>query len=213
VRRLEALRRADIVTRRPDGTWQIPPDFLDKAGAFEKAQSTRWPVDVAVQSSLSLDRQVGAVGATWLDRQLVGRGPVAVRDLGFGGEVKRALDARRAHLIEEGLAEERGGRTRYRRNLLLTLRQRELQEAAARIAKETGLSYREAGEGEHVEGIYRRPLRLASGKFALIERSRAFMLVPWRQVLERNRGKQVSGLVRGQSISWELTRARGRGVE
>jgi len=33
--------------------------------------------------------------------------------------------------------------------------------------------------------------------------------VPWRPVLERSRDKQVSGVLRGQSISWTLTRQRG----
>ena len=212
VRRLEALRRADVVVRRTDGTWEIPRDFLDRAAAFEKAQSGRCPVYVAVHSSLSIEIQLRSVGATWLDRQLVGRDPAPLRDLGFGRDVKQALDARRDHLIAEGFAEDRGGRTRYQRNLLLMLRRRELQQAGKRIAEETGLSYREVGEGASVEGIYRRPVKLASGKFALIERSRDFTLVPWRPVLERNRGMQVSGMVRGQSISWELGRSRRRGL-
>ena len=213
VRRLEALRRANIVARRADGTWEIPADFLDKAGAFEQAQSKRWPVEVRVESSLAIDKQVRATGATWLDHQLVGREKTPLRDLGFGRDVKQALDARRAYLVAEGLAEERGRRIRYQRNLLRTLRRRELQEAGARIAGETGLTYRELGDRDHVEGVYRRPVQLASGKFALIEGSREFVLVPWRPVLERNRGKQVAGLVRGLSISWNLTRARGRGIE
>ena len=213
MRRLEALRRANIVVRRPDGTWEIPKDFLDKAAAYEKARSARWPVQITVQSSLPIERQLRSVGATWLDRQLVGRDPAALRDLGFGREVKRALDARRAHLIAEGLAEDRGRQTRYQRNLLLILRRRELRQAGDRIAKETGLDYWPAGEGASVEGIYRRQVHLASGKFALIERSREFTLVPWRPVLERNRDKQVSGIVRGQSISWELGRSRGRSID
>jgi Protein of unknown function (DUF3363) len=42
----------------------------------------------------------------------------------------------------------------------------------------------------------------------VIDKSREFMLVPWRPVLERNLGKQVSGIVRGETISWELGRRR-----
>ncbi|MCG8596822.1 MAG: DUF3363 domain-containing protein [Kiloniellales bacterium] len=213
VRRLEALRRgANIVARRADGTWEIPDDFLEKAGAFEQSQSKRWPVDVRVESSLAIEKQVGATGSTWLDTQLVGRDKVPIRDLGFGRNVRQALDARRTYLVAEGLAEQRGTWFRFERNLLLTLRRRELQETSARIAGETGLNYRELGDRDHVEGIYRRPVQLASGKFALIEGSREFSLVPWRPVLERNRDKQVYGLVRGQSISWGLTRARGRNI-
>ena len=48
-----------------------------------------------------------------------------------------------------------------------------------------------------------------SGKFAFIEKSHEFTLVPWRDVLERNRGKHVEGVIKGQSISWNLGRKRG----
>jgi hypothetical protein len=44
-----------------------------------------------------------------------------------------------------------------------------------------------------IEGIYRRHVDLASGRFAVIEKSREFTLVLWRPVLERNLGKSVSG--------------------
>jgi hypothetical protein len=63
--------------------------------------------------------------------------------------------------------------------------------------------------GERVEGIYRRRLDLASGRFALIEKSREFTLIPWRPVLERALGKTASGIGRGDDISWTLGRKRG----
>lgn len=59
---------------------------------------------------------------------------------------------------------------------------------------------------------YRRPLRLASGKFAIIEKSKEFTLVPWRAALERQRGKVVGGIVRGSSVSFDLTKKRGIGI-
>lgn len=93
--------------------------------------------------------------------------------------------------------------------MLRTLRQRELVRTAARLADETGLAYRETKDGDRVEGIYRRPVDLASGRFAFVERSKEFTLVPWRPVLERARGKSVSGLVRGDATSWDITRKRG----
>jgi hypothetical protein len=60
----------------------------------------------------------------------------------------------------------------------------------------------------HVQGLYRRAVDLASGRFAVIENSREFTLVPWRPVLERSLGRTVSGLVRDDSISWTLGRQR-----
>ncbi|MEM9096495.1 MAG: DUF3363 domain-containing protein [Pseudomonadota bacterium] len=44
-----------------------------------------------------------------------------------------------------------------------------------------------------------------------MERTRDFTLVPWREAMDRNLGKSVSGLVRDGGISWTLTRGRGIG--
>jgi hypothetical protein len=45
-----------------------------------------------------------ANGATWLDRQLVGRTPASLSAAGFGGEVHAAIEARVEHLVGQGLA-------------------------------------------------------------------------------------------------------------
>ena len=45
--------------------------------------------------------------ATWLDRELVAESSTAIRDAGFGRDVREALDRRRQRLIEQGLARER----------------------------------------------------------------------------------------------------------
>ncbi|MGF7204224.1 hypothetical protein GGQ82_003305 [Sphingobium olei] len=50
-------------------------------------------------------------------------------------------------------------------------------------------------------------------RYALIEHSREFSLVPWRPVLERAVGKSVSGIMRSEGISWTMGgRARGLGI-
>ena len=54
----------------------------------------------------------------------------------------------------------------------------------------------------------RRPVDLVSGRYALIEKSREFTLVPWRPVLDPHIGKPVSGLMRGDGISWTIGRGR-----
>ena len=75
------------------------------------------------------------------------------------------------------------------------------------------MPFREAAEGARVEGIYRRSVDLVSGRFALIERSRDFTLVPWRPALEKQVGKSVSGWMRGDGISWSVGRGRtGPGI-
>lgn len=47
----------------------------------------------------------------------------------------------------------------------------------------------------------RRSVSLASGKFAVIQRDQHFTLVPWRAILERYRGREVVGIVRGMGVS------------
>ena len=167
------------------------------------------PVVVRTLSALSLGEQLGTDGATWLDRELIAPSPVPVRDGGFGREFREALARRRQWLIEQGLVREEQDRIIYRRDLLAVLTQREIARAAAQLSGELGLAFVEAQPGEKVEGVYRRSVDLASGRFALIEKSREFTLVPWRPVLERNLGKPVEGMPHGDTISWTIGRKRG----
>jgi len=209
LRRLEAMRRAGAgVEREPDGTWIIAPDYLERAAAYERMQTRISPVVVQTLSTLPLERQAGAEGATWLDRELVADAKTPTRDAGFGRDVRDALVQRRQWLIEQELAREEQDRVIYRGNLLALLRRRELARVGAQLSAELGLHYTEPYPGEGIEGIYRRRLDLASGRYALIEKSREFTLVPWRPALERNIGKAVSGIPRGDTISWTLGRQR-----
>jgi hypothetical protein len=49
--------------------------------------------------------------------------------------------------------------------------------------------------------VIARRVDLESGSFAMVERSRDFTLVPWRDVLERNIGKAASGIMRTDCAS------------
>jgi hypothetical protein len=211
VRRLEAMRRlTQGVEREPDGTWIIAPDHLERAAAYERERGKSSPVIIRQLSRLSLEQQLESDGATWLDRELVTSGPIPVRDAGFGREVRDAQAKRRQWLMTEGLARQGQDRIIYRSDLIDTLRNRELTRVARQLSRELGLTYVETGSGERVEGTLRRSVDLASGKYALIEKSREFTLVPWRAVLERQVGRQVSGIMRdGNTISWAIGRSRG----
>jgi type IV secretory pathway VirD2 relaxase len=208
VRRLEALRRAGVVERLGDGRWRVPADLVSQGSAHD-AQRSAGP-DVRVVSELPIDRQVRAVGSTWLDRQLVGD-PAAITDQGFGIEVRSALRARLAFLVDAGLAERRAGKVVLRGNLLATLRDRELAEVGRRLESELGLRYQPTTDGQRVTGAYRRSMSLVSGRVALLETDRGFALVPWRAVLDRRIGQVISGVVRGASVSWDFGRSPGVG--
>ncbi|RUU48661.1 MULTISPECIES: relaxase/mobilization nuclease RlxS [unclassified Mesorhizobium] len=214
VRRLEAIRRATGgVEREPNGTWLIAPDHLDRVANYEGQRARAEPVVVDKLSSMALERQVSFNGATWLDRELVADRPEPLHGSGFGCDVREAQARRREWLIAQGLAHEEQDRIVYRANMLSILRQRELNRVAGQLSEELGLPYAEARSGGRVEGTLRRSVELASGKYAVVEKSREFTLVPWRPVLERHVGKEVSGVVSGEGISWTVGRQRsGPGV-
>ncbi len=206
VRRLEALRRAGIVERIGDGVWRIPPDFIERAQAYDAGRGRGAAVEV--RSYLSIDRQTRAIGATWLDRQLLERTD-NLSAAGFGANVRVALQERERFLVEQGLAEDRGDRVILARNLLATLRTREVDATADKIAAESGLAHRPVADGSPVSGIYKRALTLASGRFAMLEDGKEFSLVPWRPIVEQRLGTHLQAVVRGDSVSWELGRQRG----
>lgn len=209
VRRLEALRRAAIVERLADGVWRIPADLPEQG----RQHDARRLGDVAVQlrTPLPLEQQVRAVGATWLDQQLIG-GRRGLAAKGFGVEVREALRQRADFLAEQGLAERQGQRVVLARNLLATLRGRELTATAREISAQTGMQYRPAVEGERISGTYRRSVQLASGRFALLDDGVGFSLVPWKPVIEQKLGQSISAVIQGNSISWQLGRQRGPAI-
>jgi hypothetical protein len=83
---------------------------------------------------------------------LIGGGK-GLGDLGFGAEAKDALRERADFLTEQGLAEHRGQRVVLARNLLATLRGRELAKTAQEITAETGLEHRPVADGQRVASI------------------------------------------------------------
>ncbi|TGT71815.1 MULTISPECIES: relaxase/mobilization nuclease RlxS [unclassified Mesorhizobium] len=209
VRRLEAIRRATGgVEREPDGTWIIAPDHLERVAHYERQRARAEPVVLDKLSPMPLEKQVDFDGATWLDRELVSNEPVALRVSGFGREVGEAQTRRRQWLIAQALAHEEQGRIVYRADMISILRQRELNRIAGQLSSELGLSYFEVKTGDRLEGKMVRSVELASGKYAVIEKSREFTLVPWRPLLDRHVGKEVSGIVSGEGISWTIGRQR-----
>ncbi|MHC2293410.1 hypothetical protein ACVIJW_009280 [Bradyrhizobium barranii subsp. barranii] len=212
VRRLETMRQDGLVSRSVEGGWSVGADHLDRALRYEALHRSRNPVQIVVLSWQRLEDLPQVVGATWLDRKLVSKDRDAFASMGFGAEVEIALRTRRQWLIDQGFAREEEGQVRYARNMLRTLEVRELARTAADISARTGLEFRDVKPGDSVSGTYRRMLTLNSGRFALIELSHDFALVPWRPVLERARGQLVTGSVGGGGISWSIGQKRGLGI-
>jgi len=210
VRRLEALRRAGIVEREAEGVWRIPGDLAEQGLQYD-VQRLGGGVAVVLKSHLPIERQTRVIGATWLDRQLISGGK-GLGDLGFGGEVKAALQQRVDFLTEQGLAERRGPRVILARNLLATLRSRNVAHAAKDLAAETGLEHRPMADGQRVAGIYRRSIMLASGRYAMLDDGMGFRLVPWSPVIEQRLGMPISAQVHDGRVSWQIRWQQGLSV-
>lgn len=208
VRRLEALRRAGITERIDADHWRIPADFEARAAIYDAGRSAR--ANIRILSTFDLERQIASDGATWLDRRLVSAGGSDLSASGFGEQVREAMDRRREHHIEHGdAAPQPDGRIAYRRNLIATLQEREVARAGEELAAKKSLPFRAAADGETVTGTFTGTTQLSSGKFAIVEKSHEFTLVPWRPVIDRQLGREVSGIVRGGSMSWQLGRQKG----
>lgn len=176
-------------------------DWTDRRG--------RQQTSLLVRSDLAIEAQIRARGATWLDRQLVAP-QIEILAGGFGAQVRDALQQRAEVMIGEGLARRQGQRIIYGQGLLDRLRDRELGEAGEALAARHGGVVQPVSVGDHVAGIYRERVTLASGRFAMIDNGLGFQLVPWRQDLERHLGMGVTGTVNQRGgVDWSFARSRG----
>jgi Protein of unknown function (DUF3363) len=192
-------------------TGDATPGAIVETRAYDDAGS-RKRLSLATRSDLTIEAQVSALGATWLDRQLLAKDS-PLSGGGFGAEVRQAMHCRIERLVEQDLARRQGQRVVFARDLINTLRRRELDEVAASVSAETGLAHRPSAEGERVSGVYRQRVILASGRFAMIDDGLGFQLVPWRPALEQRLGQQVSGtLTPAGGIDWSFQRKRGLGL-
>lgn len=194
-----------------EATTDCKPGSIVELRRFEDRKG-RTRTALAVRSDIDLAAQIDAPGSTWLDRRNLGQGG---HDLGggFGAEVREAMEARAEHLADEGLARRQGQRIIFARNLLDTLKAREVDAAGQRLSAEIGIPYTPSQSGEYVMGTVRQRLALASGRFAMIDNGLGFALVPWSHSLDNQLGKHVSGVMRGDGgVDWSFGRGRGLGL-
>src|SRR6202022_2345599 len=102
--RTHHLQLADI-----ELTGDAAPGAIVEARSYEDADS-RKKLSLAVRSDLSLQQQITATGATWLDRQILTREPPVAGGGGFGAEVQDAMERRVDHLAGKGFARRQGQR-------------------------------------------------------------------------------------------------------
>lgn len=167
-----------------------------------KQTATRW-VSVKVESYLSLEDQVGALGPTWLDKQLAqGKQPKTPPSLvlsQFEAEKVANMQARLNRLQQMGLTELGASGLRVKARFLDELYRNELQSTLQRLSKVYGKPVTPSS-GQSFTGTFERMERLASGPHAIINASNEFTVIPLQRVMER--------LVTGQTLSVEI----GNGV-
>jgi hypothetical protein len=205
VRRLEAMRRAGHANRNADGSWKIPQDYLKRAAGYERKRGFNNPVKLNVVSRAPLKDLTDTKGQTWLDEALRS-GFAEENPSGFGEEVNVAKAQRQRFLLSQGLI---GKEQRVTAQTLKALEQLDLKDAGQSLSLEYDKPYKPAATSGKVSGIYRKAIERPSGKYAVIEKSKEFTLVPWRETMDRNLGKSVTGIIKGQTISWTLTKGRG----
>ncbi len=204
--RVHHIRFPDLET-----TGDSAPGSIVELRVFEDAKG-EGKAALAIRSDLSLEAQIKADGATWLDRRLIAREPAELGG-GFGLEVKQALEARSEHLVGEGLARREAGRVIFARNLLGTLREREVDALGEKLSQEISLAFQKPGQGDYVAGTYRQRFTLASGRFAMIDDGLGFKLMPWTPSIENRLGQHVSGVARADGgVAWSFGRKRGLGL-
>lgn len=208
VRRLEAMRRMGLVDRRPNGEFEVGSNHLSTAMRFEQRLAQQAPFTAKVQSYWSLDEQVDALAKSHLDRVLAGDAAAPDGDSSFARRFEHALQQRRLFLIEQGwMGEHQAGPSGQALQRMAML---ELTTKAKELSGELGLHVL-THVPNRVAGVYARRIDLAQGRMALIIGDRQAMLVPWRPALERFAGRGVEGVLRGQTMSWNLERGLGLG--
>jgi type IV secretory pathway VirD2 relaxase len=198
---------------------KVRPEALPEKGMIVSIEAARSQDDaklrnrLRIQSYLSFEKLAEADGVTWLDKELLAKTPTPMAYQGFGADAKTALNRRRQWLISQGLGQLDGqGLFQPKPRLFETLRRREYDHATQAISKELGLTHNTPIEGEHISGTYTKPVTLASGNYAVIQKALEFTLVPWRPDMEPMRGKVITGTASAQGIQWEWGPRRGLGI-
>ena len=192
-------------------SWVITEDFEKKVLVMDRANNRK--TGLKLLSIQNLKAQLKSPGATWLDRVQLSFDKDTAGKQGYGADLHRAVAKRQTWLVEQGLATRNTNKTvSYEKGYVQTLIDREVGTQAAKTAEQTGKTYRALEQGMQVEGVFTDKIELMSGPYAVLQSQRAFYLVPWRSVMEQERGRRLTGTMRGKSVSWQFGRSRNQGL-
>ena len=128
-----------------------------------------------ILSYLNLEKLVETEGASWLDKELLGKAPERLTSNGFGKDIGAAMTRRRQWLVAQGLGTFDSTNTfEPQPRMLEQLRQCNQRQASQILSNQLGLSHTQPVEGERVDGNFNLSVNLASGKYAVIQKSKEF---------------------------------------
>ena len=214
VRRLEAVRRGvGGIERLDGGVFILGKTYPEKALRFEQQKILELPVSVEVLSHRPLTQLISRQAYTWLDQQLLEPPALALSHRGFGDEVRTALQGRYRWLEAEGLVQGEGdGAFTFNTNLKTVLTNREVNAEGRRLSAQSGVPFGRVVEYERFEGTLTGKAELSSGTFAIVERAHDFVLVPWRDTLEKQIGREIGGVMHGRDIDWSFGITKSLGI-
>ncbi|MBU3921748.1 MAG: DUF3363 domain-containing protein, partial [Alphaproteobacteria bacterium] len=88
----------------------------------------------------------------------------------------------------------------------------ELSRRTAILAAQSSRTALALQPGDAFDGKLEGHLDLASGRMAIIGNAKQFALVPWRDALGRQIGRELSIRQTATGLSWSLGAERGRGL-
>lgn len=161
-------------------------------------------------TDIELKHHVAYDGPTWLDQAAVAKWRPEPNTPGFAAELRAALEQRGKWLAERQLADlTPDGKILPRPDMMRRLREAEAQRVVADLKRNLNADYIPSEPGRHITGVYERAIPTPTGKLAVIRREDTFTLAPWRASLEPLRGRQVTGIVGPNRVTWSLGRGRG----
>ena len=214
VRRLEAVRRTmGGIERLDGGIFVVGDNYLDKASRYEQKRALEAPASVEVLSPQPVKDLIRRQAYTWLDQQLIEDQRIELSQRGFGDEVQDALHSRYRFLKSEGLVQEHGNDTfTHDPNMKSILTGREVDAEGRTLSSRYGMPFGQVREHVPFEGTLKGKAELTSGSFAVVDCGHEFVLVPWRDALSKQVGKEISGVMRDRDIDWSFGRSRDLGI-
>jgi type IV secretory pathway VirD2 relaxase len=146
--------------------------------------------EVEILSYWPIERLPATEAATWLDRVILADKKPLIHDKGFGSDVSKAIVAREAWLIAQGLARSVGHESiAPEQGLLRTLSERGFSHVVETLSAELAMPHFPPMEGIRLRGRHIHTIDLPDRRLAVIKGREEFALVPWRGDLAHLRAR------------------------